>query len=274
MPVQDNLRTDDLQETLALVQDQVRKDPATSKHRVCLFQLLAVMGQWERALNQLNLLGEMDASTLPMVQTYREALQCEALRREVFGGLRAPLVLGEPQRWLALLIEALRLLATKDPEQARCLRDEALDGAPPSRGVINDQPFEWIMDADLRLGPVVEAIVNGRYYWAPFQNIRRITVEPPSDLRDLVWMPAEFIWANGGSMVGLIPTRYPGSDTAPDSTIQLARRTDWVAAGEGLETGLGQRMFATEQDDYPLMDLRSIEIEVSSAGAGAESRHG
>ena len=38
-----------------------------------LFQLLAVQGQWDRALTQLNMAGEMDAAHLAMVQTYREA---------------------------------------------------------------------------------------------------------------------------------------------------------------------------------------------------------
>ncbi|MFO1349473.1 MAG: hypothetical protein U1F68_01835 [Gammaproteobacteria bacterium] len=36
------------------MQEQVRKNPANAKYRVFLFQLLAVLGQWERALNQLN----------------------------------------------------------------------------------------------------------------------------------------------------------------------------------------------------------------------------
>ena len=37
-----------------------------------------------------------------------------------------------------------------------------------------DSAFEWIADADDRLGPVLEAIVNGRYYWVPFERVRRI----------------------------------------------------------------------------------------------------
>ncbi len=66
----------------------MRKDPANAKHRIFLFQLLAVLGQWERAMNQLNVAGELDAGTLAMVQTYREALRCEVLRGEIFAGRR------------------------------------------------------------------------------------------------------------------------------------------------------------------------------------------
>ena len=102
------IREGKLEEALAQLQESVRNDPSNVKYRVFLFQLLAVMGQWERALTQLNLIGEMDAGALAMVQTYREALLCEGLRTEVFAGKRSPLVFGKPEQWVALIIDALR----------------------------------------------------------------------------------------------------------------------------------------------------------------------
>ena len=50
---------------------------------------------------------ELDAGTLPMVQTYREAIACETLRMQVFAGQKVPVLFGEPETWVALLIEAL-----------------------------------------------------------------------------------------------------------------------------------------------------------------------
>src|SRR5437763_6989008 len=136
-----------LEEALAALQNQVRKDAANAKYRVFLFQLLCVMGQWNRALTQLNVVGELDAGALPMVQTYREAIQCEALRAEIFAGKRAPVIFGEPQDWLALLVEALRHDATQ-PDQAAALRAQAFEQAPASPGRINGEAFEWLADAD------------------------------------------------------------------------------------------------------------------------------
>ncbi len=86
MPAFDSLRVGKLQESLGQLQDEVRRHPAEPKHRVFLFQLLSVMGQWDRAMTQLSVLAEMDASALAMVQAYREVLQCERLRLEVFAG--------------------------------------------------------------------------------------------------------------------------------------------------------------------------------------------
>jgi type VI secretion system protein ImpE len=90
MSAEELLRQGRLNDAFAALKEQVRKAPANAKLRVFLFQVLAVQGDWERALTQLNTAAEMDASTLAMAQMYREALSCEALRAEVFAGLRTP----------------------------------------------------------------------------------------------------------------------------------------------------------------------------------------
>lgn len=261
MPADVSVREGHLQEALAELQQQVRDDPANSKHRIFLFQLLAVLGDWNRAMTQLQVAGEMDASALAMAQAYREALKCEVLRGEIFAGERAPLVFGEPEQWIALVMEALKLSARGQHAQARKLRDLAFEAAPTSSGAIDGRRFEWIADADTRLGPILESIVNGRYYWVPFQRILRIQVDQPTDLRDLVWMPAHFSWMNGGEAVGLIPTRYPGSERSEDSQIRMGRRTEWKELAEDMYAGLGQRMLATESGEFSLMDVRDIQLD-------------
>lgn len=260
-----SLREGGIEESLTQLQEQVRKDPSNAKYRVFLFQLLAVLGQWDRAFTQLKVAGELDAGTLAMVQTYREALRCEVLRQAIFAGKGTPLVFGKPERWVALLIEALRLTAEGDNAAAKPLRDEAFDLAPATSGVIDGQPFEWIADADPRLGPIVEAVVNGAYYWVPFHLIKVLRIEEPADLRDLVWTPAQFTWANGGGSVGLIPTRYPGSETNENAQIRLCRRTEWQECGADLFVGLGQRMLATDSAEYPLMEIREISLHTAEA---------
>jgi len=249
-----------LQPVLTKVQDQVRREPANPKHRIFLFQLLTIMGQWERALTQLNVLEEMDASSVPMAQTYREALRCEMLRTEVFAGRRSPLIFGDPEPWVALLLEALRLTAEGHHQQAAPIREQAFEAAPTSAGMIDNQPFNWIADADSRLGPMLETIVNGRYFWIPFERIGSIKLEAPADLRDLVWMPALFTWSNGGEAVGLIPARYPGSQASSDPALQLSHKTEWIEQEEGVYIGMGQRMLATDEEEYPLLDVRLLRL--------------
>ncbi len=256
-----------LRPVLLKVQDQVRREPANPKHRIFLFQLLAVLGQWQRALTQLGVLGEMDAATLPMVQTYREALRCEALRAEVFAARRSPLIFGDPEPWVALLLEALRLSAEGHHAQAQAVRAQAFEAAPAVSGTVDGQSFAWIADADARLGPVLEAIINGRYFWVPLQRIRALKLEAPVDLRDLVWIPAAFTWSNGGEAVGLIPSRYPDSPSSEDPLIQLGHKTEWIEQTEGLYIGLGQRLLASDEGEYPLLDLRLLRLDGAEPAA-------
>ena len=79
---------------LKALTEQVRSKPADTKLRVFLAQLLCVLGQWERALNQLTVAAEMDALAVPMKQVYGEAIRCEGVRAEVFAGKRTPMVFG------------------------------------------------------------------------------------------------------------------------------------------------------------------------------------
>ena len=254
------LREGNLEQALKALQGQVRADPSNAKHRIFLFQLLALLGQWDRAMTQLNVAGELDAGALAMVQTYREALRCEVLRADIFAGKRTPLVFGKPYAWIALLIEAHRLIAEGAYAQAAEVRAKALEQAPATPGEIDGAPFAWIADGDTRLGPVLEVIVNGRYYWAPLERITEVKLDKPEDLRDLVWMPAHLTWANGGQTVALIPNRYPGSETAADTDLVRARKTDWVEHPGDTFVGLGQRMLFTDQGEYALMDIRHLSL--------------
>jgi type VI secretion system protein ImpE len=252
------LKDGNLDQALADIQQAVRKDPANVKYRIYLFQLLSILGHWERALTQLNVLADMDAATLAMVQTYREALRCEVLRKDVFAGLKTPLIFGEPQQWMALLLQALKLTAQQKFQEAKNLREHAFDSAPATAGSINGESFDWLADADVRMGPMLETIINGQYYWVPFQYIKALQIEEPEDLRDLVWSPVELIWQNGGETVGLIPTRYVNSELHPDVAMKLARKTEWQELDEGLFIGQGQRLLSTNNNDYALMDVRKI----------------
>jgi type VI secretion system protein ImpE len=250
---------------LAQLQEQVRAKPADPKLRVFLFQLLCVLGQWERALNQLSVASNLDPGALAMAQTYGDAVRCEAVRDEVFDGKKSPMIFGQPDQWLALLIESLLVAGRGEHDRSRELRARAFDEAPTSQGDIDGKAFTWIADADSRLGPVLEAVINGRYYWVPYSRLLKIQIEPPEDLRDIVWMPAHLQFENGGESVALVPTRYPGSESAPDGLIALARKTVWEEIGPDMHSGLGQRILTTDADDIPLMEVRTVTL-----AAGAE----
>lgn len=269
-----------LAETLAELQTRIRQTPGDAKLRTFLFQLLSVLGQWDRALAQLTVAGEMDAGAIAMVQMYGDAVRAEPLRAEVFAGRRSPVVFGEPEPWVALVIEALKAAGEGREAQAADLRARAREEAPASSGRVvtaamkgvgdappAGEPFEWLADADTRMGPMIEAVVLGRYWWIPVNRIRRMDVEPATDLRDLVWIPVHFEWANGGEGYGLVPTRYPGTEASEDDSLRLARRTEWLEPAPDAYHGLGQRMFATDAAEYAILELRRVDFDAPPPAA-------
>jgi type VI secretion system protein ImpE len=256
------LRAGDLAGCLSDLQGEVRGNPADAKRRVFLAQLLMVMGDWDRALGQLAIAAELDASAVPMAHSYRAAIQCEQLRASVLRGEHSPLIFGSPEPWIALLVEALAARAAGRTAPAEELRAQAFATAPATAGSVNGVEFEWIADADSRFGPVLEVLLNGSYYWVPFHRIAAIAIEPPADLRDLVWLPAQLTWSNGGEALGLIPARYDGSERSEDAGVRMARKTEWLSLGSpDAYAGLGQRVLATSAEEVPLLEVRHLVLK-------------
>ena len=259
MNAEELIQAGNIEEALQELSQRVRTKPADAKLRIFLFQLLSVLGQWKRALNQLEVIHDLDKDVWPLVHAYRECINCEMHREAVFLGKSKPLVFGEPSEWVAVLIEAQQAFARGDMDTFQRLNDQAMEDAPARSGKINEEPFEWLSDADQRFGPVIEVIFNGHYYWAPQDTIKTIRTEKPTDLRDLIWLPAEVTWSNAGQNMVMIPARYPRITDVSNEDL-LSRTTDWVDVGSDLVEGIGQRLLATDEADYPILQVRSIEF--------------
>lgn len=269
MSPEDLLKQGKLDECLAEVERCVRAAPADPKQRVMLFQVLAVLGNWDRAINQLEVCAELSAENQLMAQVYRAVILCEKFREEVFAGQRSPLILGEPEAWVGMVVQAAMLAGQGKHDAAAELRSQAFDQAPATAGEIDIGPdeekiathkFEWIADADETLGPILEAFVDGKYYWVPWRRIQLLRLDPPSDLRDTVWMTGQIVLSAGGEKVALLPARYPTSQEKRwDPLIRMGRKTEFVDRG-GWEGPIGQRMFATDVGEFALLETRAVRI--------------
>jgi len=99
-------------------------------------------------------------------------------------------------------------------------------------------------------------------------------MEPPVDLRDAVWTAATLKLVNGGEVVALIPTRYPGTAPGDDGAALLARATTWADAGADTFVGTGQRLLTTDQGDIALMDIRSLTMDSALGDPSKEGGDG
>jgi type VI secretion system protein ImpE len=247
-----------LDEALRALSANVRSQPSDAALRVFLFQLLALLGEWERASNQLKVAGDLDKQNALMVSAYGIALDGERERDAVIAGHANLKVMGEPALWHAQMAQSLAALCRCDIAQAVELRAKTFDAAETVVGTINGDPFTWIADADPRFGPCLEMILKTGYAWVPFSQFRSLTFEAPTDLRDKIWAPVRIVWQDGAEAVGFVPCRYPNNEIAGDAGLALAARTEWVAQSNDCFIGRGQRMFITDTTEYSLLDVRSM----------------
>ncbi|MBM3791008.1 MAG: virulence protein SciE type, partial [Acidobacteria bacterium] len=114
--------------------------------------------------------------------------------------------------------------------------------------------------SDLFLGPFLELIVNDKYAWLPYEQIRRIEIHRPVQLRDLCWARAK-IEAKGGDLGDVfLPVLYPGSYRHGSEEVRLGRRTDWIDVGSGLTRGAGQRLFLIDGKELGMLEITAIEF--------------
>jgi type VI secretion system protein ImpE len=252
------LREGRLDEALQALVLEVRADSASAPARMFLFQLLAASGEWARAKMQLEVAVRLDASNALSAAAGSALIEAEEVRAAVFSGERLPTAIGEPGQWLARLLQAVHLDGRGEHAAAAALRASAFEEAPVASGRIDDVPFAWLADADTRFGPCLELVLESGYVWAPYEHIRELRFEAPETLADTLWAPVAVTWRNGGQAHGYVPVRYPGSETAGDPALRLGRASDWSRLGEDTWIGHGQRMFATDAGEYPILEVRTI----------------
>ncbi len=256
------LQSADLESCKKELFKQVKAAPSDVKLRIFLFQLFCITQDWKRATTQLDVIKDLDESTMALVNTYTQLIECEQKRQDVLNGKKEPTCFGEPSEWLAYYVQAYKKYISGDYSDAFKLIEQGAEGAPEITGKIDkEHNFAWLSDGDIRFGPSIEVIVNGGYYWLPMENIEEIAFEPVDDLRDLVWRPANLTLKNKGKLIVFIPTRYPINTETTDPQL-LARTCEWQEPSENFFIGQGQRIFLSDDKEYPLLNISTINFNV------------
>jgi type VI secretion system protein ImpE len=213
----------------------LREHPTDVESRTFLFELLCFSGQYDRAEKQLGVLSQGSKEREMGAILYYSALHAEKTRHEIFRKEEFPSVAAAP--------------------------------SPP--GTLNGKPFQSIRDADPAVGARLEVFAAGAYLWIPFQHIASVQVQAPRRLRDTLWPPA--IVLTGPSFQGtdigevLLPAVYPFSWKSEDERVWLGRTTAWASDDEGHEYPVGQKMLLVDDEEVPLLEIRSLEFAADAA---------
>jgi len=225
-----------LAEAVQALNVELRDNPADTKRRTFLFELLCFAGNFDRADKQLEILAQESKDAQLGALVYRAALHAERIRCELF--------------------------QKKDYPHK--------NGADPAelKGSWNGKPFESISDTDPRIGGRLEVFAAGQYLWIPFEHIASIEVQAPKRLRDLIWATAilrpspAFQERELGEV--LLPVLSPFSFQQEDDALKLGRATGWREQ-DGEMVPFGQKMFLIDDEEAPILELRRLEILAASS---------
>ncbi|WP_227245117.1 type VI secretion system accessory protein TagJ [Paraburkholderia caribensis] len=262
-------------EEISIIEDGIRRQPVDASRRWALFQWLCIASQWDRAIRQLQVFGQLDAGSLPLVQACRDLIRAERWRERVLLGLQAPgYVLDEPPAWMPGLVAALALTGHGELAAAEGAREKALDAAPLTGGRAGEVDFDWIADSDSRLGPVCEIMTAGSYRWLAFADAAVLQIAQPATLMDLVWAKCSVTLRDGTVLRGFMPARYLSPVVGDVDTDRLAmgHQTVWRETGRVSIVAAGRKTWTTSAGDIGLFEWPDCRFAGSDATSGAAIR--
>lgn len=228
-----------IEEAIQALNAELRSNPTDTKRRIFLFELLCFAGVYDRAEKQLEILAQDGQQAEMGTLIYRAALHAERLRHEMFEKKTYPL---------------------------SSARGEV-------SGAINGKPFTSLSDADSRIGANLEVFAAGAYLWLPFSVIAAVEMAPPKRLRDTLWAPAVLRCSENykGQELGevLIPALTPFAWKHQDPNVRLGRTTVIESNGSDGPLPQGQKFFLADDEEVPLLELRSLVVNPPVAAGGA-----
>lgn len=262
------LNRGDLDEALRLAKQSVAATPGDVPARYVLAELLCFTGEFERADAQLDAAAPLDPNHAVAVNEFRQIVRAEVARQDFHARGRVPEFWREPDEALReRLVAAVALRAGDRAGAAAALgRAEARRTALSVR--VGDDLCDDIRDGDDLLGDVLELLTqDGRYFWAPFSALRRLSFQPVQRARDLLFREARIEFIDGMEGTVYIPVLYAGSAGATEPDLRLGRATDWRGAEPDPIRGVGQRVLLTPDRDYGVLELTTLEFANDAGGA-------
>jgi len=249
-----------LQEAIDELVKEVKANPSDTGRRTFLFELSCFAGDWDRAERQLDVIGHQSAEAELGVMIFRSNIKAEQERRRLFVDGVQPHFLNEPPAYIDLFIAAINQMRQGQAAEARATLDKAEEERPAISGRCGDKSFEDFRDYDDFVAPVLELIVKERYAWLPFEQIKRLEISPPKELRDLLWASARVEAVDGTIGEVYVPVLYTGSSDYRDDAVRLGRVTDWNQVGEDVYRAVGLRLFVADGKEKSLFETGAVDF--------------
>jgi type VI secretion system protein ImpE len=247
----------------------VRGNPTDTAQRTFLFELLCFAGDWDRAEKQLDVIADQSTQADLGAQVYRNNIKAERDRQRLFAQGLEPHFVAEPPAHVDFHLAAINRLREGSVREARETLNRAENERPALPGMLDGRPFEDFRDYDDVMGPVLELIIRDQYTWLPWEHVKRVEIDPPKRLRDLLWAPARVQATDGTVGQVFLLVLYAGSSQHQNDQVRLGRMTDWREMGEDVYLAAGAHLLLVDGEEKALLELRSVDFGPPEAASGS-----
>jgi type VI secretion system protein ImpE len=258
MEAKELIRAGRLSEARTQSIEEVKASPADAGKRTLLFQIHCLCGEWDKAERDLDIIAAMDVNREAGAQVYKNLVNAEKERLEVFRKGRRPSFMPGAPPYIETYYAAREKLSEKKIEESAALFSRIDSQTPVLSGTVNGKNFTGIKDTDIYVSRFLEVFAHERYVWVPFDAVREITVTPPKTLFDLIWVSAVVTTWKGLTLNCFLPVLYAESFLNADDHIKLGRITDWENLGGPFDRGMGQHVYHIGENEIALLEVREI----------------
>jgi type VI secretion system protein ImpE len=245
---------------IAAITEEVKQAPQNIYKRDFLRELLCVVGDYERADKQLDIIVQEDARAAVGAVLIKQLICAEQARQQCFTEGRMPEFMGDLSAALRWHLQALAALRDDQPQQAYEYLQKADTERLVVHGKYNGKFFNGIRDLDDTCASFFEVFSsNGKYYWIAFGQIKQIEFYAPLCPTDLIWRRAQLSIINGPEGEVFIPSIYVNT-LANDEQARLGYKTDWQGGGDKPVIGTGQRLLLIGDEAVPIMEIKELSI--------------
>ncbi|HDP24279.1 MAG TPA: hypothetical protein ENN34_02440 [Deltaproteobacteria bacterium] len=269
MESKDLIKAGRLTEAREQLVTEVKSAPGDTGKRTLLFQVFALLGQWEKASRHLEAIVSQDPSRQEGVMVFQNMVRAEQERDDVFAMKKIPAFMPDAPHYFESHYGAYEKLVAGQLEEADTLFASIKDEKPLLTGELNGEPFVGFTDTDTLLAPFLEAFIHDRYVWIPLSAIRELRITEPTSLTDLLWISAAVTTWDGLTANCFLPVLYPGSSSHEDDRIRLGRMTDWKSLGGSYARGVGQHVYQVGEEDRAILELREVTFAYTGAPSGS-----
>lgn len=253
-------RSGELAAAITQLISEVKARPTDTSARIFLFELLCFAGELDRAEKQLDVIATQGAQTELGVMAYRNCLNAERERRKLWAEGGEPHFMADPPAYVDLHLGAIHKAREGKFAEARELLDRAEDQRPAMPGDADGTGFYDLRDADDFVAPVLEVAIKERYAWIPFEQVRRLQIGKPEQLRDLLFAPVRVELVDGTQGQFFMLALYAGTYQSANDQVRLGRATEWNAYSDDLACGVGSRLWMVGDEDKLVFDMESVEL--------------